>query len=514
MEGLEHRVRETMEQYHMLEPGDRVIAAVSGGADSVCLLALLCAWREPRGISIRALHVHHGLRGEEADRDADFVRSLCEGLHVPCHILKVDVRGLAAEKGMSEEEAGRFLRYEALEKEALDWEGEDRASGGRSGLDEDWADGDWAHGDSADGGLADGGSADGGPADGGPADGGPVVGGAAGSSLSPVKIAVAHHSGDQVETILHNLFRGSGLFGMKGIVYRRGRIIRPLLDVDRDCILKWLADHDLPYVQDSTNDTLHYTRNRIRNQLLPEIEQYVNRGAAGNILRLGRLAAQADEYLESQAAAWIKAHVRKNPGAYIPAEAFLLEPEILRSYVVMSLLKELGGASRDLGLVHVSQVMELAGRAVGKQVDLPYGLSAIREYEGIWMGRGDPAAEEEWGDLPIVDMEVFSRKKGMEFPKNVYTKWFDCDKIKGTPVVRTRRPGDFIVLSDNNHKALNRFMIDEKIPRQMRDKIPLLADGSHVMWIIGYRISEYYKIGPDTVRVLQAEAGQTGERKE
>ena len=123
MEGLEHRVRETMEQYHMLEPGDRVIAAVSGGADSVCLLALLCAWREPRGISIRALHVHHGLRGEEADRDADFVRSLCEGLHVPCHILKVDVRGLAAEKGMSEEEAGRFLRYEALEKEALDWEG-------------------------------------------------------------------------------------------------------------------------------------------------------------------------------------------------------------------------------------------------------------------------------------------------------------------------------------------------------------------------------------------------------
>ncbi len=175
-----------MEQYHMLEPGDRVIAAVSGGADSVCLLALLCAWREPRGISIRALHVHHGLRGEEADRDADFVRSLCEGLHVPCHILKVDVRGLAAEKGMSEEEAGRFLRYEALEKEALDWEGEDRASEARSGQDGDWADGGWG-------------------------DGGPADGGSAGSSLSPVKIAVAHHSGDQVETILHNLFRGSGL---------------------------------------------------------------------------------------------------------------------------------------------------------------------------------------------------------------------------------------------------------------------------------------------------------------
>ena len=116
-------------------------------------------------------------QGEEADRDADFVRSLCEGFHVPCHILKVDVRGLAAEKGMSEEEAGRFLRYEALEREAADWEDEDRTG-------------------------PDGGSAD--------------------SSVRPVKIAVAHHSGDQVETILHNLFRGSGLSGMKGIVYRRG----------------------------------------------------------------------------------------------------------------------------------------------------------------------------------------------------------------------------------------------------------------------------------------------------
>lgn len=126
MEGLERRVRETVEQYHMLDPGDRVVAAVSGGADSVCLLALLCTFREPWGVRIRALHVHHGLRGEEADRDADFVRSLCEGFHVPCHILKVDVRGLAAEKGMSEEEAGRFLRYEALEREAADWEDEDR----------------------------------------------------------------------------------------------------------------------------------------------------------------------------------------------------------------------------------------------------------------------------------------------------------------------------------------------------------------------------------------------------
>ena len=108
-----------------------------------------------------------------------------------------------------------------------------------------------------------------------------------------------------------------------------------------------------------------------------------------------------------------------------------------------------------------------------------------------------------------MDMEVFSRKKGMEFPKNVYTKWFDCDKIKGTPVVRTRQTGDYITLENGSRKPLRRFMIDEKIPADKRDEIALLADGDHIMWIIGRRISSYYKIGPDTRRVLQAKVSQS-----
>ena len=133
MEGLEHRVRETMEQYHMLEPGDRVIAAVSGGADSVCLLALLCAWREPRGISIRALHVHHGLRGEEADRDADFVRSLCEGLHVPCHILKVDVRAWRLRRVCLRRRPGVFCAMRHWKRRP--WTGKARTGPAKPGAD-------------------------------------------------------------------------------------------------------------------------------------------------------------------------------------------------------------------------------------------------------------------------------------------------------------------------------------------------------------------------------------------
>ena len=153
MDGLEAQVWETVKQYKLLRRGDRVVAAVSGGADSVCLLALLARWREPMGISLRVLHVHHGLRGAEADRDADFVERFAGQLGIPCTIRRFDVRKTAQERSLSEEEAGRLLRYQALEEAAEDWErSEDLPSG-------------------------------------------------------TVKIGAAHHSGDQAETILHNLFR-------------------------------------------------------------------------------------------------------------------------------------------------------------------------------------------------------------------------------------------------------------------------------------------------------------------
>ena len=122
MDRLEQKARKTISEYGMLEKGSRVLAALSGGADSVCLLSLLVKLREEFELDVRAVHVHHGLRGAEADRDAEFARILCEKLSVPCHIIKVDVRSFAAEKGMSEEEAGRYLRYQALEREADGWE--------------------------------------------------------------------------------------------------------------------------------------------------------------------------------------------------------------------------------------------------------------------------------------------------------------------------------------------------------------------------------------------------------
>lgn len=158
MEKLKQKVRQTIKEHHMLQPGDPVIIALSGGADSVCLLSLLADMREEFGLKLRSLHVHHGLRGEEADRDAAFSQKISEAFHVPCHMIKADVKQYASENGLSEEEAGRLIRYQALEESGRNWEKETKR---------------------------------------------------------PVKISVAHHSRDQAETILLNLFRGSGLGGFK-----------------------------------------------------------------------------------------------------------------------------------------------------------------------------------------------------------------------------------------------------------------------------------------------------------
>ena len=478
MEYVQRKFLETIEQYHMLRQGGRVVAAVSGGADSVCLLALLCGLRGELGIQVRAVHVHHGLRGAEADRDAAFVRQLCEGFKVPFALRRVDVREFARAKKLSEEEAGRLLRYRVFEECAGAWE---RGA---------WAE--WA----VEGTI-------------GPEGAGEAGGGnawlKADRAADGVRIAVAHHGDDQAETILHNLCRGSGLKGLGGMRPVRGRIIRPLIAVSRKEILEWLAANGLSFCQDSTNDTDHYTRNRIRRQLIPMLQEQVNPGAVESILRVGRLAGQADDYLSGQAREWTGHHVREeNGGILVPGEAFERLPEILRAYVIFQVMTRVGGRAKDLTSGHVDQVMGLFGMQAGRSQDLPYGIRAVREYEGVVIGRRETASGQPRTEAVF---RYFSYKKGTEIPKNQYTKWFDCGKIKGTPVVRSRQSGDYITLADGRTKTVRRFMIDEKIPREKRDSVLLLADGSHILWIVGYRISEYYKVGPDTVRVMEVRMG-------
>jgi tRNA(Ile)-lysidine synthase len=444
-------ILEFIRRNRLFTPGDRIIVALSGGADSVCLLVVLNELKDVLGLTLKAVHVHHGLRGREADRDSEYAKELSQSLGVPFSCTHVDAAGYAREHRMSVEEAGRHLRYEIFEKERIEFDGN--------------------------------------------------------------KIAVAHHADDQAETILYHLFRGTGLKGMGGIRPMRDRIVRPLLSVSKEEILAYLKEKGISYCEDSTNAHTDYARNRIRGFLLPKIREQINTRASENIIHAGEMAAKADEYLEKQAENFLKGCGTQETDesgrftAYaVEAEKLLKEDDIIKTYVIRSMIRSVKASMKDITMTHVESATALLSAPQGKQVDLPGGLLAVRISDGLWIknkNQNESVDNSRDSLLPKVDFQIFPYKKGQEIPKNGYTKWFDYDKIKCALSVRYRKTGDYMTLTGGGKKTVKAFMIDEKVPREERGKIPLIADDSHVLWVIGYRISEYYKITDDTHTVIQ-----------
>ena len=493
-------IRSYIEAHKMLRPGDRVIAAVSGGADSVCLLWALQKIASEFPAFLRVVHVHHGLRGTEADRDEGFVEELCRKLGIPFQTVRCNAAEYARDHGMSTEEAGRVLRYEALEQAAECWEKESGAV-----------------------------------------------------SDCPVKIAVAHHREDSAETVLHNLLRGSGLRGLSGIRPVQGRLIRPLLSVSREEICAWLESEGLSWCEDSTNQSDDYTRNVIRHRILPLMRETVNQRAEENILRAADIMAQADRYLEQQAdRVWEKGgrqepenrcaemenryadpEGRQNPEgscsqifAEIDSRLFLEQEEIIQTYLIRKMLDVTAPGWKDITSRHFTALAALARNQAGSRLDLPCGLAAEKTYETLRIFRKNRnEKKEEEGKLAslerryiradealCLELEIpaeriqictLSREKAGEIPRNQYTNWFDYDKIKNMLSYRHRRPGDFLTLGGGGKKTVARCMIDDKIPRDEREQIPVLAEGNHVLWVVGGRISEYYKITDQTKTILQ-----------
>ena len=471
---LKEKVLSYIRTHNMLAPGQRVVAGLSGGADSVCLLSLLADLREEYSLELRAVHVHHGLRGEEADRDAAFSRELCRSLGVPFSLAFVNVKEEAGKRRISEEEAGRILRYQVFEREAGRWEQELRRE---------------------------------------------KTAEPAGSQPESVKIAVAHHGDDSAETILYQLFRGSGLKGLSGIPPARGNIIRPLLCAERREIIAYLEEKGLPFVTDSTNLENDYARNKIRNQILPMAVQEINQGAADHISRAGELIGEADRFFEERAERMLETLLEtealetgetKEQGsesAALSVSGLLELSHIEASYAVRAVFKRKKWPLRDVTSGHIESVLALLRGRTGAGSDLPGGLRAERSYDRLILAKLQPGQTEKRDEsgLPSLFMEVADRENQGEIPKNLYTKWFDYDKIKDTLSVRYRLPGDYITLKGGGRKSLKSLFIDEKIPREERSHIPLLAEGSHVLWVIGGRISEYYKVTEETERILKVQ---------
>ena len=504
----EKKVFSYVEKHHMIAPGDRIVLGVSGGADSVCLLFLLLEYSKRVPFDLTVVHVNHGIR-PDAGEDASYVRELCETHKLSFYLVKEDVQAKAQAEKCSEEDMGRRVRYEAFEKAA--------------------------------------------------------------EEVDATKIAVAHNSDDNGETMLLHLFRGSGLGGLKGILPVRDMIsesgadsekksngsglqlIRPILCLRRHEIEEYLKERGISWRKDSTNDSDDYTRNRIRHHILPYAEEYIASNVPDRMLYTAEIVQETEDYLEMQTKeallnCLVTEDESKTAGRSftlagqslesrtrysIHRESFLKIHPALQKRILLQLAKQLSPTGKDISQVHVADMLTLFEQEGNRTIHLPFGIVARRQYDrvilemtdmpmtvGIMMAdRGSDELPDsivnpeqdgiydlgEWGKLEI--SHVFEEKY-QELPRNQYTKWFDYDKINGYLEIRARRKGDYLTISDgaggSRHKSLKDYMITEKIPRELRDRIPVLAVGNHVLWLVGYRISEDFKVRENTKHILQA----------
>lgn len=457
-------VTDAIERYEMVLPGDHVIAGVSGGADSLCLLAVLRIYQRQCPFRITVVHVEHGLRGQTSLADAAFVEQLCRSWEIPCVVCRVDIRKEAGKTGETLEEAGRRLRYEAFEKCCRERQG--------------------------------------------------------------TKIAVAHNQNDQAETVLLNLSRGSGVKGLGGILPVRGKIIRPLLFVSRNEIETWMAEQKLFYRIDETNLETEYTRNKIRLEILPKLEKEINRGAVKHMadaaLHLQKAEAYLREQAEKQCAACVK---QEEKTAVIRLPLFREQEELLQEYILRLTVEQLlkGRGLKDYSEIHFESMKKLAGMSCGRQMDFPGGVRGIRQREELRLTvepevgrvRKNSAVEKEIRQIAGSGLYEFAGRRFQVdildrpenvlcFPEKKCTKWLAYDTIKHNVCLRTRRTGDYLIINRaGGKKKLKDYMIDQKIPREERDHILLLAEGSHILWVVGWRISEAAKVTDQNNKIIK-----------
>ena len=452
------KVEQYIEKWKMLQSGDVVVTGVSGGADSVCLLLILDALREEKDFEIIAVHVNHGIRGEEADADERFVKELCEKRGIICKCVAVDVPEVARQRKLSEEEAGRIVRREIFEQMA-------KAYGG-------------------------------------------------------TKIALAHHQDDNAETFFLHLARGSGLKGLGGIYPVNGMYIRPLLCVERTEIEAYLETEKMTFCTDATNQEDAYMRNRIRNHVLPYFKNEINSRTVEHMNKSMEQLREVWNYMEQQVKlAWEVCVKEKDLRISICKMEYEEQESLIQKMLLRKALVRVAGHEKDLEQIHVETLEQLFQKQVGRSVDLPYRMRAIRTYEGIELEiKKETKKEEEETTLDLgknmgeafwkecrISWRIFEKDSAVcEIPKKTYTKWFDYDIIKQSVAVRTRRAGDSIAIDkEGKHQKLKSYFINEKIPSEERSAIMLITEGSEVLWIVGHRQSKAYQVTEQTTKILE-----------
>ncbi len=446
---------------------ERVLVAVSGGADSVALMFALVRLAEAQVITAKLLvgHVNHNLRDEASERDEQFVAEMAEGFGVRVMTRSVDVRTYAGENKLSIETAGRDLRAGALTDIANE----------------------------------------------------------NGCKL----IATAHHKNDNAETVVHRLLRGTGFRGLAGIWPKKDfpggvTFIRPLLCVSRERIIEYCKANGLGWRHDHTNDDVSYTRNKIRRLLLPELTAGCDGSLVEELASLSRNCRLLYERLCAEAEKlWPVVVLAQEQGKVVlDKKVFCDQAEIVQAELFRRALVAIGSGERNLKEGHYRQVMELADGAGGRTVELPGGFLARGEYEKIIFTKSiarenlpaksktlEIGGKVRFGDY-LISGEVLDAKGcdlgEFKAGKDEFVEWFDFDKLVGPLVVRQRQRGDrFWPIGGAGEKKVGKFLTAAKVGQEVRERLLIIADSEKIIWLGPLRAGEITKVTHQTQKILQ-----------
>lgn len=455
---LVEKTAAAIKKHHMLSGGETVLIGLSGGPDSVCLTAVLDKLRRSLVLKLHALYIDHGLRPGETPAETAFCRSLCEGMGIAFHVEQVEVKPYARQRGTGLQEAARELRYRALDAVAR--------------------------------------------------------------SVGAHRVALGHNLDDQAETLVMRLLRGTGPGGLAGIPPVRDNIIRPLMEVERSEIEDFLKrEHIIPVV-DSSNLREDYLRNRIRSSLMPLLRE-INPGINLTLCRTAEILREEERYFGlAVTKAMMKLVTRKTD---LGIELFLSPLENMDRVILRRVLRRAVEETRGLrgiGFVHIEDIIRLIAEGrPGDRIHLPGGIRAIRKYSTLLMTSESPAR---LGTYTIHgEGEVALRESSMVIKARVAeeapgtptdarsTAVLDADRAPFPLTVRPRKRGDFFHPQGlGGRKKLQDYFVDEKVPRDERDSVPLVTSGGDIIWVAGMRPDERFAAGRDTKRFLVLEAGK------
>jgi tRNA(Ile)-lysidine synthase len=460
---LEQRVLHFIQRHHLVSGGDKLVVAVSGGPDSVCLLHILAKLQKELKVKLHVAHLNHQLRGAEAEADAGYVSELARRLGIPATIEGRDVKGYQAQQRLSLEEAAREVRYSFLAQVA--------------------------------------------------------------KSIKAERVAVGHTMDDHIETILMHLIRGTGTRGLRGLqpitVWQSGAnsltIVRPLLPVSRQETEDYCHQYQLAPRLDASNLSLSPLRNRIRQQLLPLLKNY-NPRIAEALLRTGRIASDDIDFVDKEIARlWDDIAQQQDKTIVLDKGRFDQLPSALQRYLLRAAVEKLLGSAKDIEMRHIEQIMAALTKPAGKRLSLPRELIFSIEYNQYLLAldltalspfpplRGEfqlniPGETRLPGwrtEATIVNREEMTEEAGD------FTAYFDLGKTGDRLLVRPRQPGDrFHPLGLDQSKKVNEFMIDAKIPRAWRQQVPIVCSPEHILWVVGWRIDDRVKVTDDTKQIL------------